>query len=339
MRAPPSSSPSGAPAHDAAPPSDCTFAPSDRGSVSQRGFAGRLRAVAVGLTVLALAPGAHATAPAPAGVGTATGSHGPGDATRRAQRRLLERAKQRFEAGRGDGAEAREHLEGAVDALNLAYALSPEPWLLFNMAQVQSRLGACREAADLYRRFLASDPAPEARTSAERALQLLGTCDTAELEPSLGDGLAPSLFLGAPDASIFWAGGTAAARPLPTPAIEEASGSSSVVAVLPWACGSLAVMSGVAGLVYWNEAQSAKDDLDAIRVGGPRVAETQQRGESAQDLAQVFGGCAIGFALAAGASYWWLRSSEPDEAPPGVLGGLTWFPLQGGAGAAYRSAF
>jgi hypothetical protein len=305
-------------------------------------MARRLRAVALGSSLLALAPGARAAGPAPgAAVAASTGRTGVSDATRRAQRALLERAKQRFEAGRGEGAEAREHLAGALDALNLAYVLTPEPWLLFNMAQVQSRLGACPDAAALYRRFLASDPAPEARSSAERALELLGDCAAAGVEPSVGDGLAPGLFLGAPEASIFWAGGTAAARPLPTPAVEEVPGSSRVATVLPWAFGSLAVMSAVAGLVYWNEAQSAKTELDAIRVAGPHVAETQQRGESAQDLARVFGGCAIGFTLAAGASYWWLRSSsaDSDAAASGVLGGLTWFPLQGGAGATYRSAF
>jgi len=253
---------------------------------------------------------------------------------------LLERAKLRFEAGRVEGEGARAHLEGAVDALNLAYTLSPEPWLLFNMAQVQSRLGACPEAAELYRRFLASDPAPEARASAERALQLLGRCDSAEAAPSSDGALAPGLFQPPPEVSIFWAGGSAAARPLPAPAVDEASGAGGVAAVLPWAFGSLAVMSGVAGIVYWNEAQSAKSDLDAIVVAGPQVAETQQRGESAQALAKVFGGCAVGLALAAGASYWWLRSSEGDaEAPLGVLERVSWFPLHGGAGAAYRSEF
>jgi len=354
MPAPPSSSPPGAVVQDLAPVAVATAAAPASGwgsacarcgaarrlrahAHSLRDHAHALRAVALGLSVLALTPDADAAGPAPVAATSADG-RGP-DATRRAQRLLLERAKQRFEAGRGEGVEAREHLEGALDALNLAYRLAPEPWLLFNMAQVQSRLGACREGAELYRRFLASDPAPEARANAERALQLLGNCDSAEPEPNLADGLAPGLFLGAPEAAIFWAGGTAAARPLPTPPVEEASASSGVVAVLPWAFGSLAVMSGVAGLVYWNEAQSAKSDLDALRVAGPRVAETQQRGESAQDLAQIFGGCAIGFALAAGASYWWLRSSEHDERPADALGGLTWFPLQGGAGAAYRSAF
>jgi len=252
---------------------------------------------------------------------------------------LLERAKQRFEAGRGAGDGARAQLEGALDALGLAYSLSPEPWLLFNMAQVQSRLGACPEAADLYRRFLASDPAPEARASAQQALDLLAGCSGAAAEPSSGDALAPGLLAPSALDSIFVARGAPAASPLPVPSGEGGEPPDGWAQALPWAFGSLALISGVAGLVYLNEAHSAKRDLDGYRVGGPWVAETQERGESAQDMARVFGGFAIGFALAAGASYWLLRS-EGDETPvAATLGKLSWFPLQGGAGAAYRSEF
>jgi hypothetical protein len=295
-----------------------------------------LRAVAIG-TGLLLAPDALAAAPvAPAAAAASTPLRV--DAMRRAQRMLLERAKQRFEAGREAGEGTRTHLEGALDALGLAYALSPESWLLFNMAQVQSRLGACPEAAELYRRFLASEPAPEAKASAEQALELLGGCD-GSLEPSSGDSLAPGLLMASALDSIFVAQGTPGSRPLPAPVGVDAAEPDGLARVLPWAFGSLALISGVAGLVYWNEAQAAKQDLDSFRVAGPWVAETQERGESAQDLARVFGGCAIGFALAAGVSYFWL-GSERDETPVATaLGGLSWFPLQGGAGAGYRSEF
>src|SRR5262245_17191642 len=84
-----------------------------------------------------------------------------------ARRLLLERAKERYEAGRAGGPEARQQLEGALDVLRLAYQLAPAPWLLFNLAQVKSQLGACSEAAELYQRFLASQPAPDARANAE----------------------------------------------------------------------------------------------------------------------------------------------------------------------------
>jgi hypothetical protein len=262
-----------------------------------------------------------------------------GDALRRAQRMLLERAKQRYEAGRSatDAEEGRARLQGALDALDLAYRLAPAPWLLFNMAQVESQLGACREAAVLYQRYIASQPAPEARASAERALALLGSCeDSAPLAD--GDALLPGLRA---TSSLESIAAGASIVPLPAPALNaeaEPSEAGSAAAALPWAFGGLAVMSGVAGVVYWSEARSAKHDLDNIRVAGPAVADTQERGESAQTLSRVFGGFALGFALAAGASYWWLRP-ERGEAPAANSSSLTLLPLDGGAGAIYRSAF
>jgi hypothetical protein len=252
---------------------------------------------------------------------------------------LLERAKERYEAGRAAGADdaARPHLEGALDALHLAYQLSPAPWLLFNMAQVQSRLGACSEAADLYRRFLASDPAPAARSSAQQALGLLGTCEDG-LAPPPDDSLAPGLLLATGLSTMFEAD-----RIRPPPAREaapEAPAGASATAILPWAFGGLALMSGVAGAIYWNEAHAAKRDLDRISVAGPEVTRTQQRGESAQDLAQVFGGVAVGFALAAAGSYWWLERDKKTETPlTGALRRLSVSPLEGGAAAIYHSAF
>lgn len=251
---------------------------------------------------------------------------------------LLERAKQRYEAGRGGGTDARQQLESALDALHLAYQLGPAPWLLFNLAQVQSRLGACHEATDLYQRFLASDPAPEARASAEEALGLLGSCEEANREPAPGDGLPPGLrlWLG-PDSSFLLGAARPAALPTAGPSQPEEAGRT--IAAVPWVFGGLSVMSGAAGLVFYHEAHTAKHDLDQLRIAGPNVAATRERGESAQDLARAFGGLAVGFALAAGVSYWWL-ASDP-EAPPVVtaLERIAWLPLQGGAGAAYRVEF
>ena len=92
-----------------------------------RGCVPLLRGIALAMTGLALTPRAYAAGPSPERAGASAEGRNASDATRRAQRLLLERAKQRFEAGRGDGAEARDHLEGALDALNLAYGLAPEP--------------------------------------------------------------------------------------------------------------------------------------------------------------------------------------------------------------------
>jgi hypothetical protein len=260
------------------------------------------------------------------------------DSLRGAQRMLLERAKQRYEAGRGAPDDARPHLEGALDALDLAYRLAPAPWLLFNMAQVQSRLGACSEAAQLYHRFLESHPTPEARRSTEEALRLLGSCQEADEQRATAEVL-PGLRQQSVFDSIFAARGVAAPS-LPSLAVSaEPVEEGSARAVLPWAFGSLSVISGVAGAFYWSEARSAKRDFDRIRIAGPAVAQTQERGESAQNLARVFGGLAVGFALATGASYWWLRS-EGGEAPiASALEHISWLPLTDGAGATYRSEF
>jgi len=299
----------------------------------------RLRALAVGVSLLGLASPGVAAEPTPS-----SALSPPSDATRRAQRALLERAKERYDAGGAAKTEeeARPHLVGALDALHLAYGLIPAPWLLFNMAQVQSRLGACHEAADLYHRFLASGPAPEAKATAERALQLLGSCGDANRDLGESGGLPPGLVLPSEASALYSPAGDPA--PLaraervaaePAPASDDVG----IGPVLPWAFGSLAVMSGAAGAVYWAEANAAKDDLDQIRVAGPQVAETQERGESAQNMSKIFGGLAVGFAVAAGVSYWLLRDA-PEEAPvPQALQRWTVVPLEGGAAAGYSGAF
>jgi hypothetical protein len=254
---------------------------------------------------------------------------------------LLERAKQRYEAGRSAAGEeeARPHLERALDALDLAYRLSPAPWLLFNMAQVQSQLGACSKAADLYQRFLTSSPASDAKRSAERALALLGSCEEPGSLPRAEDGLMPGLLIPSSLDAIFLARGVSAA-PEPLAATSEPAGEEGGVArALPWAFGSLSVISAIAGAVYWSEALDAKQDLDRLRVAGPDVARTQGRGESAQDLARVFAGFAVGLALAAGASHLWLRPDQQEAPLAKTLERLSWLPVAGGAGASYRSEF
>jgi hypothetical protein len=298
--------------------------------------------------VLTLTASALADDPAAGPVNTGTSvaptpPSGADEALRRGQRMLLERAKLRYEAGRAAGAgdAARPHLEGALDALHLAYGLSPAPWLLFNMAQVQSQLGACNEAADLYQRFLASHPAPAARASAERALELLAACEHGNLAPPPDDSLEPGLFLTSSLGSIFQAPQRQQAPPPAAPAAPaDAQETPRLASILPWAFGGLAVMSGVAGVIYWNEAQSAKTDLDRLSVAGPEVVRTQQRGESALDLARVFGGVAVGFALASAGSYWWLEHGSTPETPlAAALDRLSFLPLEGGAAALYQSEF
>ena len=258
-----------------------------------------------------------------------------GERLQQARRVLLQRAKERYDAGRGGGADARQQLQGALDALRLAYQLTPAPWLLFNLAQVQSQLGACQEAAELYRRFLASEPGPEARASAEQASSLLGTCEASNSQPALDDALAPGL---------RWASGldtlSASSAPSPLPVSgENPAADAEGARVWPWALAGIAATAGVTAAVFYGEARAAKQDLERIRVGGPQVAETQHRGASELAAARAFGGVALGFGLVSAASFWWPRAA-PDEAPPAAaLTRLSWLPLERGAGAAYWFEF
>jgi hypothetical protein len=247
-----------------------------------------------------------------------------------ARRLLLERAKERYEAGRAGGPGAREQLEGALDALRLAYQLAPASWLLFNLAQVKSQLGACSEAAELYQRFLASHPAPDARANAEGALKLLGGCEGSAPEPPMDEDLGPGLrepssaaLLAAVPPALLSAGSAA-------PAVEADS-----FRGWPWIFGGLALTSAVVGALFYADAVDAKHDLDGLRVGGPRVVETQQRGETAQTASRVLGGFALGFTLAAGASLW--PTAEPEAPSEGSqsLGQLRGLPL----GASYSFEF
>jgi tetratricopeptide (TPR) repeat protein len=49
----------------------------------------------------------------------------------------------------------------AVPELKAAYALDPDPMLLYAWAQAERLSGNCPKAVELYRRYLGTDPAPE----------------------------------------------------------------------------------------------------------------------------------------------------------------------------------
>jgi tetratricopeptide (TPR) repeat protein len=72
------------------------------------------------------------------------------------------------------------HKEGrfadARNALTAAYALDPQPQLLYALGQVSVKLGKCTEAIDFYEQFLATRPA---RVAADSAIQAINACKVA----------------------------------------------------------------------------------------------------------------------------------------------------------------
>jgi tetratricopeptide (TPR) repeat protein len=65
---------------------------------------------------------------------------------------------------------------GAIAAYNAAYVLAPRPGLLFNLAQAYRLSGDCDDAAFMYRRYLETNPEPNARLVAEQNLDVAEKC-------------------------------------------------------------------------------------------------------------------------------------------------------------------
>jgi len=82
-------------------------------------------------------------------------------------RKLAERGRELH--GQGD-------YTRAIVAFKEAYVLAPSPGLLFNLAQAYRLQGNCDDAAIMYRRYLASNPAPDARAIAETHLATVERC-------------------------------------------------------------------------------------------------------------------------------------------------------------------
>jgi tetratricopeptide (TPR) repeat protein len=63
----------------------------------------------------------------------------------------------------------------ALDELKTAYALDPQPQLLFGMGQLHVQLGQCTEAITFYQRFIATKPSAELAAQANEAIEACKT--------------------------------------------------------------------------------------------------------------------------------------------------------------------
>jgi tetratricopeptide (TPR) repeat protein len=82
-------------------------------------------------------------------------------------RKLVERGRELH--GQGDYGRA-------IIAFKEAYVLAPSPGLLFNLGQAYRLQGNCDDAAIMYRRYLATNPSPDARALAETHLATVERC-------------------------------------------------------------------------------------------------------------------------------------------------------------------
>lgn len=91
-----------------------------------------------------------------------------------AHRDVPQRARALAEAGRtyhGQG-----DYRHAIEAFEEAYVIAPSPGLLFDLAQAHRLAGHCREAAWLYRRYLATNPTEDRAALARAELEVVARC-------------------------------------------------------------------------------------------------------------------------------------------------------------------
>ena len=158
------------------------------------------------------------------------------------------RAKAQAHIERAEAAHAEGRFEEALSELTLAYALDPDPQLLFAIGQIHVKLGHCPEAITFYERFLATKPS---REEAAVVRQAITTCKDAPPPPVERPKPDPPV----PDPP------KPEPKPAPRPVVIETTA--------PWykdwvGNGLVAggVVSTIAGAIMLRSALSARDDAD-----------------------------------------------------------------------------
>lgn len=252
----------------------------------------------------------------------------------RARQFLLKLAKAHYNAGRADSANDQEQYALSLAALHLAHALAPKQWLLFNMAQVERKLGHCRQAHQHYTRALEGTPGKQARADAEHGLSTMAECHTSDEASLFPLGIEVS------HSQQF------ASLPVELPAalILADSSQKSADSVLPpiWVSGglaALAVVSSSASFHFWEQAKARERDYNRRLVAGPEVQKLAKNGYAAQAKSLFFASLAL--SLSVGATVNWLTPHPRVERKPTEpsLGSFGWHPVEGGGVVRYIAQF
>jgi hypothetical protein len=194
------------------------------------------------------------------------------------------------------------HMDGklaeSLDELKTAYALDPQPQLLFAMGQIHVQLGECPQAIVYYERFLATRPADDAATVTREAIE---TCKT-NPPPAIQTRPAPV---------------DAVAPPAPPRAPPVAAATTTTSVTPPWyrdyiGDGLVAggVVAGVVGIALYSSALSARDDADHA-ADYQAFSNLVDHAHSERTTAVVFGLGAVAL-VTAGAVHLVLHHRAPE---------------------------
>ena len=241
--------------------------------------------------------------------------------------------------------EARAHLAKATELhaagrfrevlaeLTIAYALDPQPDVLYAIAQTHVALGDCTQAIIFYRRFLSTRPD---RLAADAALEAIDVCEHAPPAPMTSEPVP-----GPPDGAGAGTGptppaGDDRARP---PADAPASGPPIVTSATPaprrWyhdrvgvgLVGGGVLLGAGAGITYALARGALDDAEDAPTYAG--YLDLVDRGQQRRVIASVLAGGAVA-ATAVGAYHLWRHTRAPE---------VTVVPARGGGMVSWAGRF
>lgn len=212
--------------------------------------------------------------------------------------------------------EAQKHIQKATEAhqagkydvalteLQAAYALDPQPDLLYAIGQVDVKLGKCDDAIASYEKFLATNPPAEPSAAAKEAIE---TCK-AQTPPPPPPEPTP----------------TPPPQPPPPPPAKP-EGKAFYTDVIGTTLVGVGVASAVGGVVFYSMAVSKLDDADAATT----YSEHQKLVDDAhtkRNIGAVLGG--VG-AVALGVGIWHYTKFKSEQqavaVTPSTSGGMvTW---------------
>lgn len=202
----------------------------------------------------------------------------------------------------------------AIIAFKEAYVIAPSPGLLFNLAQAYRLQGNCDDASLMYRRYIATNPAPDARAIAEGHLYTVERCAKKRaLNIPLDESMA---YLNVPP------------PPGPEQVIVQARHDTTDRATRPTRLkqdvGLGVTLGGSAALVlagyFGYRSYDASQEVEAAYARGAKWKEIEaihDRGESSARAAKIFG-IGGGLAVASGVTLFLLGKREERAMPLAV---------------------